>query len=111
MQVAADTEVGITTEGNTVSWSDISDALRDVREHLILRLTTGACATRFLYELAGHWCRMAAQIRTRLRLMPCRLASPCSVSPPWYSWTIWRLNSIEYLRCVAMGFSSKARSR
>ena len=58
MQIAADTEVGITTEGNTVSWSDISDAARDVREHLGLKLTTGACATRFLYELAGHWCRM-----------------------------------------------------
>jgi hypothetical protein len=58
MQIAADTEVGITTEGNTVSWSDISDAVRHVREHLTLRLTTGACATRLLYELAGHWCRM-----------------------------------------------------
>lgn len=58
MQIAADTEVGITTEGNTVSWSDISDAVRHVREHLTLRLTTGSCATRLLYELAGHWCRM-----------------------------------------------------
>src|SRR4029077_20081700 len=58
MQIAADTEVGITTEGNTVSWSDISGAVRDVREYLGLKLTTGGCATRFLYELAGHKCRM-----------------------------------------------------
>lgn len=58
MQIAADAEVGITTEGKTVSWSDISDAVRDVREYLALRLTTGACAARFLYDLAGHWCRM-----------------------------------------------------
>jgi hypothetical protein len=58
MQIAADTEVGVTTEGNTVSWSDISAAVRDVREYLGLKLTTGGCATRFLYELAGHKCRM-----------------------------------------------------
>src|SRR5437667_12135090 len=43
-------------------------------------------------------------MRTRLRLMPCRLLSPWRVSPAWYCWTTCRLNSIEYLRCVAMGF-------
>jgi hypothetical protein len=58
MSIAADTEVGITAEGDTVSWSEIQDAVRAIRSHLAPRLTTGACATRLLYELAGHWCRM-----------------------------------------------------
>src|SRR5262249_59928571 len=28
----------------------------------------------------------------------------CSDSPPRNSWTTWRLNSIECVRCLAMGF-------
>jgi hypothetical protein len=58
MSIAADTEVGITAEGDTVSWSEIQDAVRAIRSHLASRLRTGASATRLLYELAGHWCRM-----------------------------------------------------
>src|SRR5437773_8024794 len=36
--------------------------------------------------------------------MPWRLASPWGDSPPRNSWTTWRLNSIECVRCLAMGF-------
>src|SRR5262249_55653122 len=35
---------------------------------------------------------------------PWRLARACSDSPPRNSWTTWRLNSIECVRCLAMGF-------
>ena len=34
MPIAADTEVGISAEGKVVSWSAISDAVRDGREYL-----------------------------------------------------------------------------
>jgi hypothetical protein len=56
MSIAADLEVGITPDGTTVSWSDVCAAVGHVRECLRLRLRTGACAARLLYELAGHWC-------------------------------------------------------
>src|SRR5437773_4837547 len=36
--------------------------------------------------------------------MPWRLASAWGDSPPRNSWTTWRLNSIECVRCLAMGF-------
>lgn len=58
MSIAGDTEVGVTAEGNIVSWAQIQDAVREMREYVSLKLTTGACATRLLYELAGHSCRM-----------------------------------------------------
>src|SRR5262249_27268811 len=47
---------------------------------------------------------LATQILIRLRPIPWRLARACSDSPPRNSWTTWRLNSIEWLRCLAMGF-------
>src|SRR5215467_9716638 len=47
---------------------------------------------------------LATQILIRLRLIPWRLARACSDSPPRNSWTTWRLNSIECVRCLAMGF-------
>ena len=46
---------------------------------------------------------LATQILIRLRLMPWRLASGGD-SPPRNSWTTCRLNSIECVRCLAMGF-------
>lgn len=58
MSIPADTEVGITAQGDTVSWSEIQDAVREIRGQLSAKLTTGVCATRLMYELAGHWCRM-----------------------------------------------------
>ena len=36
------------------------------------------------------------------RQMSCRFASPCSVSPARNSWTICRLNSMLWVRCLAM---------
>src|SRR5262245_15105724 len=42
---------------------------------------------------------LAAQMGTRLRLMPCRLRR----AGPLYSRTTCRLNLIAYLRCVAIG--------
>src|SRR5215468_8519619 len=47
---------------------------------------------------------LATQILIRLRPIPWRLARACSDSPPRNSWTTWRLNSIECVRCLAMGF-------
>src|SRR5262249_8398531 len=47
---------------------------------------------------------VATQILIRLRPIPWRLARACSDSPPRNSWTTWRLNSIECVRCLAMGF-------
>src|SRR5215471_13720576 len=47
---------------------------------------------------------LATQILVRLRPIPWRLARACSDSPPRNSWTTWRLNSIECVRCLAMGF-------
>src|SRR6516164_5643475 len=47
---------------------------------------------------------LATQILIRLRSIPWRLARACSDSPPRNSWTTWRLNSIECVRCLAMGF-------
>src|SRR5215472_2470394 len=47
---------------------------------------------------------LATQILIRLRPIPWRLARACSDSPPRNSWTTWRLNSIECMRCLAMGF-------
>src|SRR5215831_14836074 len=47
---------------------------------------------------------LATQILIRLRPIPWRLARACSDSPPRNSWTTWRLNSIERVRCLAMGF-------
>src|SRR5216683_7608141 len=47
---------------------------------------------------------LATQILIRLRLMPWRLASAWGDSPPRNSWTTCRLNSIECVRCLAMGF-------
>src|SRR6516164_8976801 len=46
---------------------------------------------------------LATQILVRLRPIPWRLARACSDSPPRNSWTTWRLNSIECVRCLAMG--------
>ena len=39
-----------------------------------------------------------------MRLMPWRLASAWGDSPPRNSWTTCPLNSIECVRCLAMGF-------
>src|SRR5437588_10006264 len=47
---------------------------------------------------------LATQILIRLRLMLWRLASAWGDSPPRNSCTTWRLNSIECVRCLAMGF-------
>src|SRR6266511_3306387 len=47
---------------------------------------------------------LATQILIRLRLRPWRLASACGDSPLRNSWTTCRLNSIECVRCLAMGF-------
>src|SRR5215471_9913777 len=47
---------------------------------------------------------LATQILISLRPIPWRLARACSDSPPRNSWTTWRLNSIERVRCLAMGF-------
>src|SRR6516225_11765201 len=47
---------------------------------------------------------LATQILIRLWPIPWRLARACSDSPPRNSWTTWRLNSIECVRCLAMGF-------
>src|SRR5262249_43254744 len=47
---------------------------------------------------------LATQILIRLRPIPWRLARACSDSPPRNSWTTWRLNPIECVRCLAMGF-------
>src|SRR5262249_12984814 len=47
---------------------------------------------------------LATQILIRLRPIPWRLARACSDSPPRNSWTTWRLNSIECMRCLAMCF-------
>src|SRR5262249_16660274 len=47
---------------------------------------------------------LATPILIRLRPVPWRLARARSDSPPRNSWTTWRLNSIECVRCLAMGF-------
>src|SRR5215470_15821273 len=47
---------------------------------------------------------LATQILIRLRLMLWRLASAWGDSPAKNSWTTCRLNSIECVRCLAMGF-------
>src|SRR5262249_40531353 len=47
---------------------------------------------------------LATQILIRLRLMLWRLASAWGDSPAKNSWTTCRLNSIECMRCLAMGF-------
>ena len=58
MPFAEDDVVGATSEGRPVHWSQVCQAIDDVREWLDLKLTSGACSLGLLYQLAGHWCRM-----------------------------------------------------
>lgn len=61
--------VGATAEGKPVTWAQITDAVEEMREWLALKLTTGACAHRLVYELAGHWCRMPQMLGDKLLLV------------------------------------------
>jgi hypothetical protein len=75
-------------------WNRYAAALKKVEA---LQAELDALITERIHE-------RAAEILIRLRLMPWRLARAWGDSPPRNSWTTCRLNSIECVRCLAMGF-------
>lgn len=50
--------IGHSAEGQPVTWGEIENAVRELREWAALKSTTGQFSTYLLYQLAGHWCRM-----------------------------------------------------
>ncbi|MBS0250469.1 MAG: hypothetical protein JSR78_05330 [Proteobacteria bacterium] len=57
--------IGQTVEGKAVTWAEIEHAVAELKKWLTVKLTTGACAKGLIFQLAGHYCRMPQQFRTR----------------------------------------------
>ena len=50
--------VGYTTENEPVGAPKLADAMQDMREWMILKLTSGACSHALISQLAHHYCRI-----------------------------------------------------
>jgi hypothetical protein len=69
MPLLPETIIGKTCEGHDVTWAKIEAAVKDVREWLKLKTTSGSCSTGLVYQLAAHYCRIPQMFGDRLLLV------------------------------------------
>jgi hypothetical protein len=63
------TVVGKTCEGQDVTWAEIELAVKDVKEWLELKMTSGSTSTGLVHQIARHYCRIPQMFGDRLLLV------------------------------------------